>query len=270
MKKMLMITVLGLTACSLDPKDPNFLVPYEIAKAKEIALEKAKEDLVNQVNIYGGDNPEILCNNFIGYQGVKPDYVNCADDARRLYAIKKQRIENEQEAERKRIATEELAERQRELDESARKEAEEQQKKAEEAALAEDLKSGVKKPENMNDFMLLYDAENGLSLAGNPKIKPDGKFYGVMGSISIANEDDSFIAESIEDLARVLAYMPVGEKKYFKIIIPENLKENYNNTARVNGLFRAVGRYVDNETYTTVIGQQKSMPVFEAVYWMQD
>jgi len=59
----------------------------------------------------------------------------------------------------------------------------------------------------------------------------------------------------------------MGEStNYFAVVIPDQLQKYYFNGAKIEGGFDLVGRYVSNTKYKTVAGQEKSAPVFEAIY----
>ena len=54
---------------------------------------------------------------------------------------------------------------------------------------------------------------------------------------------------------------------YFKVKIPKAMQAYYFDNAKVGGGFDLIGRYVENISYRTVADQEKSVTVFEAVYF---
>lgn len=239
---------------------PKFLFAalYSSAQSMEEAQKSIREYVERR--IFGYENPETVCNQTGLYMDKMGSQIYPFDDCLRYASSVITEAKKEEEAKNQ----EKIKAEQQEEAELAAKKTEEEQK---EKNLISDLKSGKKRPASLKEAMLLYDAPFGLDLASAPKIKPDGKLYGVMGTIAVANEDDSFIAESIEGLAKLIDFGAASEKKYFEIKIPNELKEKYENSAQIGHIFNMVGRYIANAEYNTVSGQVKSMPVFEAVYF---
>lgn len=160
-----------------------------------------------------------------------------------------------------------------EQDEAARKQAE-----AQAAAIrSADLKSGRAKPASLEEAMLTYDATDGSNLASAPKIKPDGRLYALHGRIRLAEDKPEFMASaglSQNDELNINVnrirfghLVPFeGSTKYFKVVVPKAMRDDYFDRAKIEGGFDIVGRYVSNTKYKTAAGEEKSAPVFEAVY----
>jgi len=129
-----------------------------------------------------------------------------------------------------------------------------------EETLADELKSGKRQIQSNKEAMLAYGAEHAGQLLIYPKIKPDNGVYGDIFRIVIANDDDSFIAE-IDSGQRF-------GKNYAKIIIPTELKDNYLKTAQIGQLSSVIGKYIENQQYTTAQGETKTMPVFTAIHFL--
>lgn len=184
--------------------------------------------------------------------------INCESRLRDRFAeIKSEKERDEQK---------QMAARQ----EDERKAAAQQQAQAARAAT---LRSGQAKPANLKEAAIVYNAEHGGSLAGTPKIKPDGGMYYLSGNIKMAGDKPEFFAalsssQDNELLANALRRSRgIGESTdYFAVVIPKQLQSYYFDKAKIEGGFDLVGRYVSNTKYKTVAGQEKSAPVFEAVY----
>jgi hypothetical protein len=142
------------------------------------------------------------------------------------------------------------------------------------AALESDLRAGRVKPANISQAAIAYSAEIGVGLASAPKIKPDGKLYALPGKIVIANEDSAeFLAQISLGEANDALLMIAGrsheiDSRYFYVRIPKSLSVYYFDKAQIGRGFDLVGRYVANAKYETVAGQEKSAPIFEAVYFV--
>lgn len=122
----------------------------------------------------------------------------------------------------------------------------------------EELKSGKKEIQSNEEAMIAYDAAPIGRVMISPKIKPDGELYGGHLKINQSSNESYFIAEA-EYNAGI---------KYAKIMIPEELKENYLNTVQIGKFSSAIGKYTDNLQYTTTIGETKTMPVFTAIHFL--
>ncbi len=187
-------------------------------------------------------------------------YASCESQYREYFDQVK---EAKREAEAKRIAVRQ---------EEERRAAEQQQA---EAARVAALKAGQVKPGNLKEAAIVYNAEHGGSLASAPKIRPDGAMYYMNGKIKMAGDRPEFLAalsssQDNELLANALRRSRgMGESTdYFAVVIPNQLQKYYFDGAKIEGGFDLVGRYVSNTKYKTVAGQEKTAPVFEAVYFV--
>jgi hypothetical protein len=156
----------------------------------------------------------------------------------------------------------------------------EEQRKAIAQQQAEDdrvaaLKAGQVKPASLKEAAIVYNAEHGGSLASAPKIRPDGAMYYMNGKIKMAGDRPEFLAalsssQDNELLVNALRRSRgMGESTdYFAVVIPNQLQKYYFDGAKIEGGFDLVGRYVSNTKYKTVAGQEKTAPVFEAVYFV--
>lgn len=156
-----------------------------------------------------------------------------------------------------------------------------QQEKEREAALKKqatdtreaDLRAGRVKPQNFGEVAIVYNAEIGIDLASAPKVRPDGKMYALPGKIAIADDSPEFLAqislgEQNDALFRMTGRSSEIDGSYFYVKIPKALQAYYFDQAKIERGFNMVGRYVANTKYKTIAGQQKSAPVFEAVYFV--
>ena len=219
------------------------------------SIKGAQESMNNYVKqqTTGWDNPETLCNSTSLYAFKSDAGIYPINDCL-IYAesiIAKATNENETEDKARRIEQEQT--KQKETADLAIKNLEDQQQQQ---TLEADLKSGKKKPNNFKEVMIAYGAIDGNYLAGSPKIRADKALYVVIGKISFANEDDSFVA----------AFDDYGQKQ-FDVKIPPELKEEYLSTAQIGSYFIVVGRYNENKEYNAALGSTLSLPSFEAVYF---
>lgn len=193
----------------------------------------------------------------------------CKKDAREklLVIIEAEKIEAAEAVEKEKKRAEAELQKKQIAEEEAQRE--EQRKSQHEA----DLRAGKVKPQNLGEAVIVYGAADGEELASAPKIKPDGKVYYITGKISISKGvKPEFMAQlSFGDqkdaLLRYAGYSSKLDSRYFYVKIPKSLQSYYYDQAKIGGFFVMVGKYVANTGYKTVAGQQKSAPVFEAVYF---
>lgn len=162
-------------------------------------------------------------------------------------------------------------------DERDRTDALEKQRAAEERNA--NLKAGRIKPADLDEAAIAFDARRGEAVVISPKLRPDGHMYYMHGKIKIAGDEPTFLAvPSMSKLEEqnVAVYnlrgigQPINMREstdYFKVVVPKNLQEYYFNNARIEGGVDLVGRYVSNSKFKTVAGQDKTVPVFEVVYF---
>ena len=146
-----------------------------------------------------------------------------------------------------------------------------QQKLSQQKQHEQDLRTGKRKPSGLLEAMTAHDAVFGTDLAGAPKIRPDGKTYAISGIMESSDGGLGFTAKVTPDLLTLIDGMAKrvepNQLAYFSVKMPEILKAQFYETAKINKPFSIIGRYSANAGYTTVSGQAKTMPVFEAVYW---
>ena len=124
-------------------------------------------------------------------------------------------------------------------------------------------------PKSTQEAMDMFNAERGDFLAGEPKIKPDGKLYAISGSISIADESgERFIGSQKVFLTLATRYrLSDYELKYFEIQITDEFRKAYLENAQVDKNFLAVGHYVENTKISLVNGQVAPIPVFKTTFF---
>ncbi|MEI8573556.1 hypothetical protein J0667_16550 [Methylomonas sp. WH-1] len=180
----------------------------------------------------------------------------CEKEAQEYYA----EIRSEIKAKSYSANKDNLARQQERIDEeirqiAAKKTAEEEDKKRKKDELKILLKTGKKQPESVEEASIFYDAKQGEALANSPKIKPDNQFYSMVGMINRMDGDNIFVAQLLTS------------RSYFKVRIPEKLKDEFEKTAKVNGWFGIVGKYTENSEVLLVLLQSVPVPIFDAVYF---
>lgn len=153
----------------------------------------------------------------------------------------------------------------------AGEEAAKQAKAAQQEQYKLELRSGKKKPSGLLEAMTAHDANFGTDLASAPKIRPDGKMYAISGIMEDSDGGLNFTALATPDLFTIIDNakkgIEINQSTYFFVKIPEKMRAEFFDTAKINMRFSIIGKYTANTGYSTVSGQKKSMPVFEAVYW---
>lgn len=103
---------------------------------------------------------------------------------------------------------------------------------------------------------VIYDALDGQHLAERPLVKPDNKKYVVSGFI-----DPSGGLQSDHFLMRTTEY---GASRYAHVYLHRGAE--LPPQAHAESRVFIVGTYIANKPYQTVIGQHKSMPIFQAEF----
>ncbi|MGP8443658.1 hypothetical protein ACT2E5_16310 [Burkholderia vietnamiensis] len=142
----------------------------------------------------------------------------------------------------------------------------EKAKQATQAALARhiaDMKAGRAKPQTIREAAAVYGAQNGQGLIENPALRPDGKTYAMVGII----DPQSDAAHGVLIIRGVQMNMLAGNK-YGNTVGYAMIKfKNVNAipaNAHIGDQLEIVGHYAANRSYTTLVGQQKAMPVLDA------
>lgn len=164
------------------------------------------------------------------------------------------------------------------LEKSARQaaiEKRQQSELAEKAAMASavaEIRAGKRQAKSFEEAIAAYEAAEGLNLASAPKIRPDGRTYYLAGTIERADgKAASFTAlannGAVNMMRNALNGAGQGEHKYFYVRLPKAMEAKYYELAKVGVGFNIVGKYSNNLDYKTISGEQKSMPVFHALYF---
>lgn len=117
----------------------------------------------------------------------------------------------------------------------------------------EKIKSGEKPIESVSDASIFYDAdENYLRLVNSPPLSATGKNY--------------FIAGKLKNFKNGILLFDASSNNYFALKTSSKTKGTPIGDLRLNSDYKAVGTHIGNLEYNTIIGQQKMMPVLEALY----
>lgn len=195
-----------------------------------------------------------------GFRARYPEYPQCYADCETRFAesFNRERATKERREIDNRLEQERIAERKR---------AEEMAIQEEEQRIAkfhEDLRSGKTEPTDIDQAKIAYDAGDGYAVAKAPKLRPDGQLYALNGLISVAEDGSTVFFGEVTNWSDSL--IPIKELSYVGVRVPKELQDHYFGNARINGRFGLVGRYVDNSSYKTVLGEKRTIPVFDAVY----
>ena len=92
-------------------------------------------------------------------------------------------------------------------------------------AYFDDLKSGRRKPANIDEAAIFYEASDGESLGSHPKLRPDQKFYRLMVKLQEADESGVFIGISVAEqygalMAAMQGYSIRTNRSYYKFNLP--------------------------------------------------
>lgn len=261
MRKLVCLVLCFLTACTTVENSafsPLYFGPGNIS----VGDAKLKVRQYMRENTKGSNipmQPEACKSLGIYSLQVKPEnypYNSCLMDADVYYSELRKEIDAKEEAEKQ---AKQMKRQQEEIEnekiEKKQKLAKEEQEKRDHQKLVSDLKSGIKQPSTGEEVTILYDANDGAFLASSPKIKPDNNYYSFSGMINYMESDNVFVAQLLTD------------KRYFKVRIPENMKNDFEKTAKVNGWFGVVGKYTQNSDVLLVLFQSIPVPVLDAVYF---
>lgn len=107
-----------------------------------------------------------------------------------------------------------------------------------------------------SEAQVIYSAPDGQNLALRPLVRPDHKKYVVSGFIDVAGG-----LQSNQFLMRTTEY---GPPRYAQVYLSEGVE--LPPQAHAESHLFIVGTYIANQPYRTVVGKQKSMPVFRAEF----
>lgn len=153
----------------------------------------------------------------------------------------------------------------------AEREAAATKENAEQEKHEEEIKSGKKPIQNIFDAAIFYDAkENIKGIAMMPPLAATEKKYitawvSLDSSSSIKSvKGDTLVCEMLYDY--VLLKHKELLRYYFALKFTNQTKGAKMSNLKINGPCAAVGTHVGNLEYTTVDGEKKIMPLFEAVH----
>ncbi len=121
-----------------------------------------------------------------------------------------------------------------------------------------DIAAGIASIQTAEEAAVIYHATNGDSLALQPMLKPDGKNYVVHGLLDPSSDLQS------DDL--IIRAMILGPTIAYNYILIDANKVTVPSQSRIGSPLTVVGTYVGNKPYKTVLGTQRLMPVFKALF----
>lgn len=149
----------------------------------------------------------------------------------------------------------------RELREKQELEQQELQKAKQEAEkqYQQRLRSGAAPVKNFQDAALLHTPTADLmSLMVSPLLKPDKGIYS--GRVMLDAEEN-------DDLLRAkLNLSLLGGGVYYAHLRLTKKTVDFSSSMRIGATVNVMGRYVKNRKYTTIAGEEKTMPVLEVMY----
>lgn len=231
-------------------------------------ISREMRDLARK-KIDDGLSPKAACDEAMSEINIEKsrfESYNCEIDMGIAY---REKIDRERSERRE---TEEEIEKTARQVETERRQQDELAKKAAMAITITEIRAGKKQAKSFEEAVAAYDAAEGLNLASAPKIRPDGRTYYLAGTIERSdNKTASFTALAnnglVNMMQRTLLGIGQGEPKYFYVRLPKSMEAKYYDTAKVGAGFDIVGKYSANLDYKTIIGAQKSMPVFDVLYF---
>ena len=122
------------------------------------------------------------------------------------------------------------------------------------AARAQLIREGSAKPESLREAAVALDAQHRPDLATRPMVRPDGSAVIMSGQLDRI-EENLIICRIANDYFAIRFELEseIGRRAM---------------TLRYGGPVQAVGRYIGNQTYTTVMGAERQMPVVQA-FWIE-
>lgn len=121
------------------------------------------------------------------------------------------------------------------------------------------LQAGEIEPKDWRDAQLKHDAEDGRLILFRPRVVPDRQVYLLRSVALIRREADGLL---------IVNGGTDREPHYGAIRITPDTRTLDRQRWAFNYPLTAVGRYIDNLDYRTVLGARRTLPVFEAL-WVQ-
>jgi len=132
---------------------------------------------------------------------------------------------------------------------------EQAQRKEKEDYIAK-LKAGKKPIESLSDAIVYHDADENMMVILQPPVSPTNKYHSVYGAIETVESEKYLIAR----------YGSGKDTNYFAIKITRKTIIPNKDEIRIGKMIRIVGKHTSLRKYTTVLGAQRVMPEFEAVW----
>ncbi|MGV0981230.1 MAG: hypothetical protein ACOYB0_02585 [Polynucleobacter sp.] len=128
------------------------------------------------------------------------------------------------------------------------------------------IKSGALKIQNVNDACIYYSAKPLTPIIASPLLNPDNQFY--CGDITIdLQEAPNLIRGKVLNVFSNNGQYPTVLPVAYAFLKTDGSTVTFNPDAmRIGYNIKAVGRYVGNAKYTTVIGVTKESPVLQIYY----
>jgi len=114
------------------------------------------------------------------------------------------------------------------------------------------IKSGKAPIKTLEDAKIYYDAKEDDSIVTKPPLKPDNKYYVVTGTID-GKEGNYYRVK----------YQSWNDLHYFMFCLTKNISVP---NLRVGNTITIVGKFIKTSSYKTVVGDERYMSIFEAVY----
>lgn len=126
------------------------------------------------------------------------------------------------------------------------------------------LKSGATPVKNFQDAVLLHAPTADLTdLMISPLLKPDRGIYRGLVRLD-AQEGDDLLRAKIDS---PLFNRRLGGEVYYAHLLLTGKTVNFSpRSMRIGWGVNVIGRYVQNRKYTTIAGEERTMPVFEVMY----
>ena len=146
--------------------------------------------------------------------------------------------------------------KEREQQETDRKAQQEAQERTFNQRIAE-IRAGRSAIQTAKEAAVIYGAANGDGLTLQPMIRPDGKIYVLHGRLDPSGglQGDHFVLRDAAIGFPTYAAILVDERK---ITLPEH--------TRVGSSVVVVGSYEANQSFDTLAGARRYMPVFKALF----
>lgn len=125
------------------------------------------------------------------------------------------------------------------------------------------VKSGAIPVSSFDDAVLFYKPSELWSVMHSPLLKPDNAIYGA--EVILDHEEGKRLLRVKTGGAHNMLGGWVGTA-YANIRLTKKTVDYSKRGMRIGGVIKVIGRYVQNMKYKTISGEEKIMPVIEAMY----